>query len=438
MNPKIFKANDIRGKYPQEVNEKTIFEIAKALRGYFGLKAKIVIGRDDRLSSPSLYKEVFRGLGGKIIEAKIITTPMLYFLVNKLGADGGIMVTASHNPKNFNGLKIVGKKASPISGLEIGSFASTRFVRPATRSLVLADSVRLLVGHHAESVAGVSDKRYQFLYISFLKKFLKLKRPVKVVFDCSNGTTGLVLKKLFPRAIFINNKLNGNFPAHGPDPMAGGAMEQLQSAVKKHKADLGIIFDSDGDRVFFADDKGKTIDAEDAAFILAENYKQPFVISADYGYRMKQYKTIISKVGRYFLKKKMIDKKASFGAERSGHYYFKDFNYSDSGIFAAIQMINFISGKNEKIPDYLNKLPKLYRFSKNFKVSDKEKIINRAEKFYKNKKIKVSSPDGLVVEAKDFRFCLRPSNTENLVRLNAEALSKEALSRGIKELKQIL
>ncbi|MDD5430695.1 MAG: hypothetical protein PHP03_00495 [Candidatus Pacebacteria bacterium] len=278
--------------------------------------------------------------------------------------------------------------------------------------------------------------KYADLYISFLKKFLKLKRPVKIVFDCSNGTTGLVLKKIFPRAIIINSKPNGNFPAHGPDPMASGALNQLRKEVLRRHADLGIIFDSDGDRVFFMDDRGQAIDAEDSGFVLAKNYKQPFIISADCGWRMRQHKIIVSKVGRYFVKKKMVEKKADFGTERSGHYYFKDFYHSDSGIFAAIRMINFISGLNGKISGYLSALPEIYRFSKNFKVSDKERIMHKVERFYrKEKAVKI---DGLSVEMKGFRFCLRPSNTENLIRLNAEAVNKEILDKELKILKKFI
>src|SRR3989338_10740865 len=331
IEPKIFKAYDVRGKYPEELNEEAAFEIAAAVGKHFGPRAKIVVGRDGRLSSPSLYKAVIRGLAnnelgirnevlgirGKkknsiihnskfiIHKAGLITTPMLYFLVNKLKADGGIMVTASHNPKEYNGLKVVGKNARPMSGLEIYSI------------LRKYENIRNYENGNKKN-SYFSNISYVRNYVDFLKKFLKPKRKLKVVFDCSNGTNGRILRQLTTNdkrltAVIINDKPDGNFPGHGPNPLAEGATRQLEREVKKHQADLGVIFDADGDRVFFLDNRGRWIDPNETAYILTRLFRPPYVTGIVSSWRLKGDKAFVSRVGHYFFKKLMREKKASLG-----------------------------------------------------------------------------------------------------------------------------
>lgn len=354
------------------------------------------------------------------------------------------------------------------------------------------------------------NKKFINLYANFLKRFIKVKRPIKVVFDCSNGTTGIILRKLLRTFKLLNFKLinwrpNGRFPAHGPNPMAEGAMDQLRQEVMKLRrwdgaptakrvgADLGVIFDGDGDRVFFIDNLGRLIDANEIGYILMQMFKPPFVVGEVSSWRLKKYKTrfcddfniadnfgssqdrklnkiFISRVGHYFFKKLMREKKANLGTEHSGHYYFRNFFYCDAGIFAAIQLMNFVSElisghpiskncRNVRTSDvqklkidlagWLDKLPKYYRSGEiNFKVSDKEKVLNKIEKYYKKQAIKISKLDGLTMKfcggspseasAKDWWFNLRPSNTENLLRLNMEAKQKSVLDKKLAEIKKIL
>ena len=330
---------------------------------------------------------------------------------------------------------------------------------------------------------------YQKQYVDFFKKFVKIKKPLKVVFDCSNGTTGIILKELFRKRqatsdkrqvnyVLLNAKPDGNFPAHGPNPLVKGAMRQVGREVREPRrwvgaptakrvgADLGIIFDGDGDRVFFIDNKGRWIDPNESAYVLTRMFKPPYVVGIVSSWRLKKLKVenrkrqvFISQVGHYFFKKLMREKKATLGLEHSGHYYFKDFFYCDSGIFAAIQVINFVSGLKTDFANWLDNLPKYYRSGEiNFEVRDKEKVLNKIEKRYKNQGCKISKLDGLTVEfgpsplkerflskhlaSHSFKgegwFNVRPSNTEPLLRLNVEATGKKLFNEKLKEIKKII
>ncbi|MBI4992276.1 MAG: hypothetical protein HZB99_03590 [Candidatus Harrisonbacteria bacterium] len=307
------------------------------------------------------------------------------------------------------------------------------------------------------------DRVYLNLYLEFLKRFLKLKKPIKAVFDCSNGTTGLILNRIMnnesgvkdkvknsiirnSKFIILNKRPDGRFPAHGPNPLIKGATRQLEREVKKQKADLGVIFDADGDRVFFTDNRGKFIDSNETGYMLMQMHKPPYVTGIVSSWRLKKCQVsgvrcqmYISRVGHYFFKKLMREKKASLGLEHSGHYYFKDFFYCDSGIFAAIKVINFVSGLKTDLASWLDKLPGYYRSGEiNFEVEDKEEILKRIEKRYKKSAEKIDKMDGLTAEFGNWWFNLRPSNTEPLLRLNIEVKSQEILKGKLKEIKNLI
>ncbi len=304
---------------------------------------------------------------------------------------------------------------------------------------------------------------YLNLYINFLKKFLKVKRPLKVVFDCSNGTVSPILKKLFTTSLpshyrlitthFINSKPDGRFPAHGPNPMRAGALRDLCSAVRRECADLGVIFDADGDRVFFVDDQSQPVLPDYAAILMSENYDGPVVLDIRLGYAAREWfksqdrRVIDSRVGHYFVKQAMQSKKISFGAELSGHYYFRDFFCLDGGIFAAIRFINSVSRLPLKLSNWIDNLPHYFSSGEiNFKVEDKRKAMKKIEKHFKKIATRVSKLDGLKMEfsppayasGQAWWFNLRPSNTENLLRLNLEAKDKKVFKAKISELKKLL
>lgn len=300
---------------------------------------------------------------------------------------------------------------------------------------------------------------YIKIYANFLKKFLEPQRKLKVVFDCSNGTAGLVLKNLLkPKIqslspILINEKPDGNFPAHGPNPLVPGALKQIRKTVIKHKADFGVIFDADADRVFFIDNLGKFINPDIIARLLIWRLKpKKTIIDIRTGWLVRKLTTddrrpttnssqfTISKAGHYFIKKLMRKIGADFSAEYSGHYYFKNFFYADSGILVAIEIINAVSKLPYRLSDFVDLLPRYHRSDElNFEIkNDEERLMKKAEKTYKTEATKISKLDGLTMEFSDWWFNLRLSNTEPLARLNIETTSKNLLNRKIKEFKKLI
>ena len=301
---------------------------------------------------------------------------------------------------------------------------------------------------------------YIKIYADFLNKKLNPQKKLKVIFDCSNGTAGLVLKQLTTNdkqltTHFINDKIDGNFPSHGPNPSAIGALEQLQKTVLKEKADLGAIFDADGDRVFFIDNLGRFIDPDTITRLLIWHFNpKKVVIDVRTGWLVKRLitkdlKLTTSKAGHYFIKKLMKEFNADFGAEKSGHYYFpikneKNISYIDSGIITAIEVINALSKLPYSLADFNDLLPQYCRSGEiNIKMNNEsgirnyESLLKKIENKFKNQAVKVSYLDGLTIESDDWWFNLRPSNTEPVLRLNIEAKKKEIVDNLIKKIYSI-
>lgn len=299
---------------------------------------------------------------------------------------------------------------------------------------------------------------YTILYANFLKRFLNPQGKLKVVFDCSNGVTGIILKELFLKpntkhqtpkilSILINNKPDGHFPAHGPNPLLRGAKKQLESVVLKKKADLGIIFDADGDRVFFVDNKGRPVDTDIIVYLLAPHFKPPYMVDTAEGalpihWLDPHLKIIETKTGHYFIKKAMRAKKINFAAEHSGHYYFKNFFFADSGILAAILVINQVSklkARGSNFDGWINSLPKHYEaHEQNFRIKNKERALQKATLYFKKQGCKTKKRDGLTAIGRDFWVNLRVSKTEPLLRLNIEAKDKQILVKKKREILRLL
>ncbi|KKU93740.1 MAG: Phosphomannomutase [Candidatus Jorgensenbacteria bacterium GW2011_GWA1_48_13] len=290
-------------------------------------------------------------------------------------------------------------------------------------------------------------------YAAYLLKFFRPAKPVFVVADASDGSTGPILKVLSGKNLklkILNGIPDGNFPAHGPDPMKARAEEELSREVKKSGADFGVIFDGDGDRIFFVDDLGRSVNPDAAALLLSKNFKPPFVITPVSGWAWR--KALRSKemrwspVGHYFIKQKMRAAHAKFAAEPSGHYYFeftfgKRKAYYDSALRALVEFASQVSAlkKNgQKLSTWLDSLPEHYSSGElNFKVKDAGKIVAKIKKVYA-KRGKVSALDGVSVEGKGFWFNVRASNTESLLRLNAEANTKKELAVLLGEIKELI
>lgn len=293
----------------------------------------------------------------------------------------------------------------------------------------------------------VINNKFINLYVNFLNKFLNPQKSIKVIFDCSNGSTGPVLEKLLKAkslkltAKIINGAPNGNFPAHSPDPLEPNAIRQLQKEVLKNRADLGIIFDGDGDRVVFIDNKGLRVDPDIISkLIIWETKPQKVVVEISTSWlikKLKGLKIIKSPVGHYFIKKIMRRNKADLGTERSGHYYFKNFFYTDSGILAAIHIINAVSKLPYKLSDFVSLSPKYFRKEINIKITNLESLAKKINKYY-SKSTNISKIDGLTVEFNNWWFNIRPSNTEPLTRINIESLSQKVLNSKVKELRRLL
>lgn len=275
---------------------------------------------------------------------------------------------------------------------------------------------------------------YLKIYSQFLNKYLKVARPLKIVCDASNGSAGPVLKETFKnhqkiKLILINQKPNGNFPAHGPNPLVQGAMEEAAKRVLKEKADLGAVFDADADRIFFIDDKGQMLPSYLTSIVLFKASRPPFVADELVYQSLRLLKIfsrkdlLPSKVGSYYLKTAMQKYKANVSAEYSGHFYFKDFFYADSGMLALIKMCNFIS-QNGLLSEFLKSLPVFSIQAIEIKNADFKIYEREAKKIATIKKTKIERRDGISLVFKDGFLNLRASNTEPLIRLTAGARNK--------------
>ena len=294
-------------------------------------------------------------------------------------------------------------------------------------------------------------RKYIKKYAGFLGEYFSINEPVRVIFDCSNGTTGPVLKELVKKnnlieAYFINDEPDGLFPGHGPDPLMEGSMDNLRAEVSEKQADLGVIFDGDGDRVLFTDNKSSVLDARDVFYILAPLFDEPYVVDVSMGKRPMEWllpsaKIIESKTGRYFLEEIIRLNDIDFGAERSGHFYFRDFFHADSGIFAAVLILNRVSElkmDGKTLAELRESIPKIYFSVRNFSINEKKKAIKSIEKYFGGGNINTNNLDGLTVEGDSFWLNIRPSNTEPLLRLNLAAKTEEELKEREREILNIL
>ena len=436
----IFKAYDIRGIYPSELNEETAYKIGRATASF--LKAKqIVVGRDIRLSGKQLFDALAKGITGQgvdVIDIGLCSSPMLYFAVNFLKAKGSVMVTASHNPKEYNGFKFTRENAIPIS-----------------EDTGIKDIERLVNKNQfkdAKNKGKIVKKEILNDYTKFALKFAKNIRPLKVVIDTANGMGGLevpkVFKKLPCKVIPLFFKLDGTFPNHDPNPLKGESLRFLIEKVKKEKADLGIAFDGDADRVFFTTEQGEIIPADFITCLIAKEMlkhhpKEKILYDLRSSWIVKETvkacggTTSMSRVGHAFIKEQLRKENGIFAGELSGHFYFRDAFYTDSGIVAAIWILNLLSAENKKFSELIKHLKKYFASGEiNSEVKGKEGKIKELAKIYKDGKI--SWLDGIRVDYKDWWFNVRPSNTESLLRLNLEAKTKELMETKRDEILRII
>ena len=436
LDPKVFKAYDVRGIYATELDEDGGYAIGRAYVEKFEPK-KIAVGRDMRLSSPSMAKAAIDGAaaaGAEVIDIGLVGTEMLYFAVGDLDLDGGIQVTASHNPKEYTGMKIVRRGALPVGG-------DSGLLDIRDRAVSISDPVR---GQALDRV------RKEDVFPGYVEKVLSFidpaaVKPLRVVIDAANGMAGAMLPPVLERlpinAVRYFFELDGSFPNHAPNPLLPENREFVIGKVLEEKADLGAAFDGDADRCFFIDDTGEFVPGDFVTALLAELIleKHPGAkIIYDVRASWAVHETIeraggvplINRVGHAFIKHRMREEEAVFAGEVSGHYYFRDYYQADSGVIPFLLMLELISKRGKRLSELLEPYRGTYFLTGEINVPVEDvavKLQELKERF--GKEGKVSHLDGISIEAEDWHMNVRPSNTEPLLRLNLEARSQELMER---------
>jgi len=421
----IFKAYDIRGIYGEEVNLDTARKIGAAFAHFLGAK-RLVVGNDMRASSPDVKAAVIEGItsqGCDVVDIGLSETPMVYFAVGHLKTDGGIAVTASHNPSKYTGFKMVREDAIPISG-DTGIKDVERLVNKG--------------GPAATGTNGsVTEQAVYDQYVTHVNAFMSAWRPLKIVIDYANGMGGHILPRILGATNLevesLYQKLDGTFPNHEANPLKDENIAELAARVRDSGANLGASFDGDADRCAFVDEKGERVPSDIITALIARA-----VVPVEPGtavvYDLRSSKVvpeevtrlggrpIRERVGHSFMKALLRKEGGKFGGELSGHFYFRDNFYSDSGIIALIEVLNILGEKDETrsfsgVVRELRKYPSTGEI--NFEVEDKDAVIASLAEVYKDGEIDYL--DGITVQYADWWFNVRKSNTEPLLRLNLEA-----------------
>lgn len=415
----IFKAYDIRGIYGEQLNEDIAYKIGRAFAMYIG--SKIVVAKDNRLSSDSLFEALTRGItdqGSDVYNIGLSTSPMFYFAVSNLVCDGGVIITASHNPPQYNGFKMVRSDAMPLSG-EDGIDQIKQLVEENNFSSSKKGNI---------STLDITDK--------YVNSFEIKKYNLRVVVDTANSVSGLIVNRMFSGVSLFHlfSELDGSFPNHEPNPLEEKNIKDLKEKVLEHGADIGIAFDGDGDRVFFVDEKGELISSDLIIALIAKLIDKKVLYDLRCSNIIKETArdSVMWRVGHSFIKKKMKDEDIFFGGEYSGHYYLKQgSSYFESPYFVIYKL--FEAMENKKLSELIAPFKKYYHSGElNFEVKDKQSIIEKVEKNYSYGKI--TKIDGVRIDFDDWWFLLRGSNTEPILRLIVEAKSKELLDSKIKEI----
>ena len=444
LDPKVFKAYDVRGIYPDELDEAGAYAIGRAYVEEFEPR-RIAVGRDMRLSSPAMADAVMRGAadsGTDVVDLGLVGTEMVYFAVGELELEGGIAVTASHNPKEYTGMKIVRRGALPVGG-------DSGLLDIRTRAMSGA--------RHETGPAGTIEQediwpRFVDRVLSFID--VAAVKPLHVVIDAANGMGGAMLPPVLERlpidTVRCYFEPDGTFPNHEPNPLLPENREFIVGKVREEQADLGVAFDGDADRCFFVDDTGDFVPGDFVTALLAESIleKQPSAkILYDVRASWAVPETIeraggvplINRVGHAFFKHRMREEGAVFGGEVSGHYYFRDFSQADSGVIPFLLMLELVSKRGKKLSEILRPYRERYFITGelNTPVADVAlKLQELKERF--GPEGAVSHLDGLSVDAEQWHMNVRPSNTEPLLRLNLEALSPELMERKRDEVLEVI
>jgi phosphomannomutase len=434
LAPGVFKAYDVRGLYPAELDEEGAYAIGRGYVEHFEPRT-IAVGRDMRLAAPSMAAAVMDGAadgGADVRDLGMVGTEMLYFAVGELGLDGGVCVTASHNPKEYTGMKIVRRGALPVggdSGLgDVRARAMSAFGEIERRGEIAAEDVW----------PGFVDKCLSFVEEDAI-------RPLRVVVDAANGMAGVMLPPVLERlpqldVVECYFEPDGSFPNHEPNPLLPENREFVVRRTREESADLGVAYDGDADRCFFVDDAGEFVPGDFVTALLAEallkrepGAKVIYDVRASWGVPRAIEAAggvpLVNRVGHAFIKHRMRAEGALFGGEVSAHYYFRDFSQADTGVVPFLVMLELISRKGQRLSEILRPFRERYFLTGeiNTPVADVPLKLQELKERYAAQGGRISHLDGLSVEFDDWHFNVRPSNTEPLLRLNLEALTPEAM-----------
>jgi phosphomannomutase len=437
MTAAIFKAYDVRGIYPTELNEDMARLIGRAFVAYLDAR-RIAVSRDMRVSSPGLaaaFIDGARAQGADVVDYGMCGTDMLYFAVVRDGLDGGAQITASHNPKDYNGMKMVRREAFPLSGdAGIGEI----------RDMVVGGAIPAPVGpqgrvERRELLGDYVEKVLSFIDPSAI-------RPFNVVLDAGSGMAGLVAPKLFERLPCRTTRLcfeiDGTFPNHEANPLIEENRRDIVERVVAERADIGIAWDGDADRCFFIDGGGEFIAGDFITALLAEAalIKQPgqtvvYDVRASYAVKDTVGKyggtALMNRVGHAFIKRRMREANAVFGGEVTGHYYFRDFYYADNGFIPALLILELMSRKGQTLAELLAPFREKYFISGeiNTRMADMSLVDARLRELARRYQDgHTYTLDGFSAEFPDWHFNVRASNTEPMLRLNLEALTPRLMA----------
>ncbi|HLM36425.1 MAG TPA: phosphomannomutase/phosphoglucomutase [Gaiellaceae bacterium] len=446
LDPKVFKAYDVRGIHPSELDEEGAYAIGRAFVEVFEPK-RMAVGRDMRVSSPSMAAAVIRGAcegGAEVLELGLVGTEMVYFAVGELGLDGGIAVTASHNPKEYTGMKIVRSGALPVGG-------ESGLLEIRDRALSLSDTTQGLTPGQVQQYD--IWEQYVERVLSFIDP--DAVKPLKVVVDAANGMAGVMLPPVLERLPQVETvrcyfQPDGTFPNHEPNPLLPENREFIVSKTLEEQADFGVAFDGDADRCFFVDDSGEFVPGDFVTALFAElvlgkapGAKIIYDVRASWAVPETIERAggipLVNRVGHAYIKHRMREEHAAFGGEVSGHYYFREFSQADSGVVPFLLMLELVSKRGQKLSEILRAYRETYFITGelNTPVPDVAVKLQELEERF-GEEGRVSHLDGVSVDAEDWHMNVRPSNTEPLLRLNLEARSRTLMERKRQQVLEVI
>jgi phosphomannomutase len=441
-----FHAYDIRGIYNVDFNRDTAYKI-----GYFIpelLKTeKVLVGRDCRLSSPEIHEYLVKGItdaGADVYDIGLSTTPMVYFGTANYGFKASVQITASHNPKEYNGMKVSCENALPV-GLDSGLGQIQKWIEEGRPTPAASQRGKVIL------------KDIHQDYMNFLLKYKGDYSNLKIAFDLSNGMSTLYAREIFgDKPTYIFDEMDGSFPNHEPNPLIHKNVIPLEETVRKVGADVGVIYDGDADRVMFVNEKGHFISPDLIIALLGryfvdERHETGIVLqdirsskSVSEYLVPKGMKVVTWKVGRAFAARKLREIDGVWGGELAGHYYFRDFFYSDSGLLASMLVLRIVSGLKKEgitLSQFIDSISHYENSGEiNFRIDDKKRAMDAVkEHFTAQEKPEAEMDfDGYRVEFKDWWFNIRPSNTEPYLRFICEATSQKLLDEKVTETKKLL